>query len=753
MKAWIAAIVSALALLGCSNEFSKEFPLKEENPENSLLARWAEKEVLGSQRIEGIPWKVLRGPATTRRLDTVSRVQTTLLDIRHLEAERTEWGSFNGEQGGESCVALEFDEPQDWSQYNRIALWVYVHPSKNPNVHVALDLVNEGTSDGTLTPSRENDIVLPQGEWHQILWEIGYYPRERISRLEINQTLIGFDRETGEQYVTIDIGSLELQKVEPDHYTGWDVAPGKIAFSHIGYRPEDSKTALAREGGESFTIVDEKGNVVFEGKASKVSFRNIDYSVLDFSSLTKKGMYSIRYDEVQTRPFPIGEDVWMDPFFSALNFYYCQRCGYPVEGIHGVCHQDMQAFYEDEVKVVNGGWHDAGDLSQGYFRTGMSCYALLTALEVIKDPELRRRASDEVAWGIDWLLKCSFHDGRHVGFVKQRLYTDNVIGTVDDVIGKTEYVPWELFLGSSVFMKASFLKDSRYEPAAVENWEQAMRAREEWNEAEVLEAAWGATASTLLYNRFKEERYRQAAIQFGKLLLQCQEQSHVEGIPVAGYFYTNTSRRSLIHNFHTGFEEGPMIALRHLQEAFPEEGDWLGAASLYSKEYLQKGVASPFDMLPSGVYRRSDQTNPTSLVQYEAGVQLNENYAIRTFPIWVNHVFHGATNIHLSNTWALAEASLMLGDQKGMDLVREQLEWTFGRNPFSQSFMYGVGYDYAPLYTYCTTNVVGALPVGVDCFQNDEPYWNGSSHATAKEIWVEPVGRFIGALATYLEGM
>ena len=80
---------------------------------------------------------------------------------------------------------------------------------------------------------------------------------------------------------------------------------------------------------------------------------------------------------------------------------------------------------------------------------------------------------------------------------------------------------------------------------------------------------------------------------------------------------------------------------------------------------------------------------------------------------------------------------------------QQQLEWIVGRNPFGQSLMYGVGYDFPTMFVYCTHNTVGALAVGIDSFQNDEPYWHPSAYATFKEIWIEPVNRFLGTLAAW----
>jgi hypothetical protein len=64
--------------------------------------------------------------------------------------------------------------------------------------------------------------------------------------------------------------------------------------------------------------------------------------------------------------------------------------------------------------------------------------------------------------------------------------------------------------------------------------------------------------------------------------------------------------------------------------------------------------------------------------------------------------------------------------------------------------MYGEGYDFPPHFAYCLKDLVGALPVGMDCMSGDDPHWSATNTATYKEIWVEPVNRFMGALSIYL---
>ncbi|MBR1782098.1 MAG: glycoside hydrolase family 9 protein [Bacteroidales bacterium] len=717
----------------------RHFPLPVDES-RSMLSRWAQKGVLSSVVVDDMEqegrWKVLRGkPELSYTRENCKdgakaiRQHVSLVDEEVLSAHRTPWNTFNGEQGGETCVALEFPEPQDWSAYNRISLWVYIHPSRNPNVSFALDLITD-TPDGTYTPSRETNVDIPQGKWVQVLWEIEALKRDKVLRFEICQTCTGYDRAIGEPSVTIDFDRLELQKVAADHYEGWDLPSGQFAFSHTGYLPKADKVALSGPSkARCFSLVNEKGRTVFRGKARKVSHGGNVFMQLDFSRFRKAGRYRIRYGKALSEAFSIGPEVWEEPLWSALNFYFCQRCGYPVEGIHDVCHADSQAFWKDQRKTVNGGWHDAGDLSQGYWRTAYATYALLGALEVAPQA-MQKHLADEARWGLEWLLKVRFPEGRHHEWNTLRYYSDNIVGTLDDVASPAGFVPWESYLGISALMRAlqslplTKSESRAYIEAAEEDWK-AVSAVGRWDWASFLEAAWGATASALLYRQTGKAEYREAALRWAERLLQCQQREAVAG--VLGYFSARDS--------HTAFNEAPMIALSVLSEVFPElSAPWKEAARLFLDAYLKPGsrFTAPYYLLPAGVYPEEDKP-------------------VRAFPLWMNHVFHGATNVHLSQAWALAQAATLLDDKEALDLVQTQLEWTLGRNPFSSSLMYGVGYNFAPNFAYCTRNIAGAIPVGMDSLHDDLPFWNGTAHATAHEIWMEPVSRFVGALTLYLK--
>jgi hypothetical protein len=61
--------------------------------------------------------------------------------------------------------------------------------------------------------------------------------------------------------------------------------------------------------------------------------------------------------------------------------------------------------------------------------------------------------------------------------------------------------------------------------------------------------------------------------------------------------------------------------------------------------------------------------------------------------------------------------------------------------------MYGEGYDYVPLYTPSSGDMVGGLPVGIESKDEDDaPYWPVQAMWTYKEIWGHPVTNWIWLL-------
>lgn len=794
----IVGILCVFGYINCTNDSTDQSrqPLKEQF-ENSLRYVWQQKDVFGGNLIadmeNGSGWSV-EGIGeisfTSERSHDGSRslrFRTYLRDEEHIKRLTEELGNSQGRNGGTSRAVLTFSQPQDWTGYNRIALWIYLHPS-DIRVHSLSVSFDCDEAPSSFTDPRANSVIqhLIPGQWNYVIWEIANLQRDKVSKFAIIQGLRGHDPEE-EGTVTYDIDQIELQKVDAEKYEGWEVAKGKIAFNHVGYRPGRQKTAIASGlSATEFRLINAlSGEEVLKKSVEPVQNDLGQFQVLDFSEVNTPGKYFLQAGDLKTRPFTISDTLWRQPILKAMNFYYCERCGFDVPGIHPVCHKDWQGTHNNEVKIINGGWHDAGDLSQSSYRTTTAIYSMMEIINQLNlrnmDPALKELILDEALWGLDWLLKTRFGNGYRINWSTMRMYTDGVVGTIDDVVTPAGNIPWENFLASGTEASAyQILKDlnpdlaNKCLKAAEEDWDAAMQLQSEWetldepgfythprNGNTYLTVSWGIISSIQLYKTTGKDIYSEHAIEYGRLLMRLQERLFPEGIPVTGFFYTGLKKLQICNYSHAAFEESALLALKGLCEAFPDHDDWIewyGTITLHSEYFLKRGAeyTVPYYMLPAAVYRKSDimriedpETRTEMLKQFLEGKRFTDEYYLRCFPIWTNSGFHGNTGVQLSETAALAAAVQIRNDLAGEDLAGSQLQWVFGGNPFSQSLMYGEGYDYAPLYGPNPGDIVGALPVGMDCMHNDEPYWDDCNIWTYKEIWVLPVNRFLLNMAYF----
>src|SRR5437879_1266672 len=176
---------------------------------------------------------------------------------------------------------------------------------------------------------------------------------------------------------------------------------------------------------------------------------------------------------------------------------------------------------------------------------------------------------------------------------------------------------------------------------------------------------------------------------------------------------------------------------------------WYSAVALHS-EYL-KAMAKytePYGVMPASIYKDDEYLKaPESgrevfQKQVLNGIPLGAGHYLSLFAVLLSNRGHFGTI--LPQAQALANAAHLRGDLESEQVSQRQLAWIVGRNPFSQSTMYGEGYDFAPLDTPSSGDMVGGIPVGLQTRGNaDVPYWPVQNTWTYKEIWVHPVGRWI----------
>jgi hypothetical protein len=266
-------------------------------------------------------------------------------------------------------------------------------------------------------------------------------------------------------------------------------------------------------------------------------------------------------------------------------------------------------------------------------------------------------------------------------------------------------------------------------------------------------AAEGVLASVDLWKATGDQRYADKAVELAEIILASQERRRPNwDVPLLGFFYTGPAKDRILHYCHRGREQAPMLALTGLCDEFPNHPDWMkwySAVALYS-EYL-KTVAKytePYGVMPASIYQADEsQSVPESRResfrnQVLNGIPLGQGHYLRLFPVWMDYRGHFGTI--LPQAQALINAAHLRGDLELATMAEHQAEWIIGRNPFSQSTMYGEGYDFTPLYAPFPGNVVGALPVGLQTRgDHDVPYWPVQSTWTYKEVWVHPVARWI----------
>ena len=352
---------------------------------NSASYRWQNKKVLESRPLDDME-KLDKWTAFTRGAPAVvdARVSIKPADAPKMVAEMTltrsghatgasrfasesdqagRSGPVNGRGWGSSGVIRHFDG-EDWQKFNRISLWIYPDCPGTYHPALAMHLHNDGVEKlpALFGQEGENSILLRNQEWNHVVWEIGNVARDKVTELEFTYGISGNAPEEADT-VSFDFDQLALERVDPDYIEGWNVWPGRIAYSQAGYLAGSPKSALANGlSAREFRLINhDTGKEVLRKPIETVTAHLGPYQVMDFSEVRQSGSYTLEAGNVSTPPFRIDEDVWTESIWKALNFFYSERCGFAVPGVHGVCHRDWQAVHDGKRIIVNGGWHDAGD--------------------------------------------------------------------------------------------------------------------------------------------------------------------------------------------------------------------------------------------------------------------------------------------------------------------------------------------------------------------------------------------------------
>lgn len=693
---------------------------------------------------------------------------------------------------GQVCVRIKV-AAEDWTGFNR--LYFRVHPQceglRKP--HLGMQFYNEGKNPVPDRYHREgfHTINLVNDQWNDCYVEFPTLPRDRITAVEFVLSLNGCETqaELGNR-LSFDIGEIELQcasETQPD--AGWALSEGKIAWCFSGYEVRLEKRAvIGADAPCAFELINERGESVYKGIAQKTAYPHI--LLADFTAFCEPGKYLLRTAHSQTDPFEIGEDIWQSSAWKVLNFLFCERCGYPVPGIHQSCHRDILARHAGKSFVFNGGWHDAGDLSQQLIQTAevtQSLFEMYSCLHV-REPEAAQRFLEEALWGLDYILKSRFGDGYRATSVGMSMWTQGFIGDRDDVNARVHNNAYENYLCAGVeayaaqclkkedsglalralncaeadfaFAEAKF-GVTGFDERPLSFWEHSYMTPESVFSATM---AWSAA---LLYKLTGLEKYARCAGIYSQSTLECMETGNVcAAFENGGFFWRNREKRVPVHFNHQAREQIFSLMFMELIGALPGHPDaekWQRAARKYAG-YLRRlyDFSSPYGMLPAGIYHVNETEDNDSFfrqhllvgeeakdayaLQLKQGVDLGGGWFLKQFPVWFS--FRGNNAVLLSQAKAAAVLGNLLKDGKLKSIASAQLKWNAGLNPFRQSLMYGEGQRYASQYAVLPGEMTGELPVGVQTKDDsDEPYWPQMNNATYKEVWTTPAGRWLSVAA------
>lgn len=689
---------------------------------------------------------------------------------------------------------------QNWEKYNRIHLYVYPNCEGARSIYLNLYVENDGKIKVPDKYGREgyHEMNLVNGKWNECFVEMSELARDKVTKLSFAIEVFGKERTMGDS-LQFDISKVELQVVDqPEVVSGWKPAPNRVIFSTSGYRPDSEKTAIvnvAHHNGKFQIVDDATSRPVYEGKINPVKTRLGDFDTIDFTPFRRQGRYRIKVGGITTRPFYLDPNVWDNSAWRVVNFMFCERCGYPVPGKHGVCHPDLHGDFEGHLYPVNGGWHDAADMSQQSLQTGEIAYAMLEMANKAKEKgnnDLYLRLTEEALWGIDFIMKTRLADGYRFQGWGTNLWTDGYIGSIDDT-GPRQVVAtdggFENFLLSGIEAYASrtlandpMLKENLGK-IAKEDFGFAIKRFDELGYKEggsrrfghanmTSQSQYMATiswAASMLYRLTHEEYYADRAAESIRYTLKCQRTEPLNDVnKTRGFFYRDLERKSIVHFNHQSRDQVYMQALTELCETQPNHPDyaeWENAIRLYG-EYLKSiyRYVQPYGMIPSGVYQKDEVRDKENFYvqqiwiredvshdfeeQLENGVRLDEDHYLRCFPVWFS--FKGNAAVILSTGKAAALCGKFLKDRQLMNIAEQQLFWIVGRNPFGQSLIWGEGSNYPQLYTALPGETVGGIPVGMESRGNeDTPYWPQFNTATYKEVWGSSAGKWFSLISEF----
>ncbi|MCQ2446704.1 MAG: hypothetical protein MJ141_07475, partial [Clostridia bacterium] len=256
------------------------------------------------------------------------------------------------------CTLVYDTGSANFRDYNRIAFECYPDLPGFRVVTLCIYLYNEGEIAEPNDMSREglHFVCLENHKRNTVYWEIPELARDKVYGIGLQYRMQGAEPGAARE-ISYDFTNLRMEKVDADTAKGWLPKDHEIIFSHAGYMPDMAKTAIARgvKSADFQIIRADDGLVCYAGTVKTPTRYTGAYPRFDLSHSTEEGRFFLKAGADITRTFSISRKVWKSSVEKTFNFFFAERCGYLVPGIHDICHADFQCRHGDVTKVINGG--------------------------------------------------------------------------------------------------------------------------------------------------------------------------------------------------------------------------------------------------------------------------------------------------------------------------------------------------------------------------------------------------------------
>ena len=448
-----------------------------------------------------------------------------------------------------------------------------------------------------------------------------------------------------------------------------------VRINSLGFLPSQQKEATIASETERFSLKRADNNeTVFQKKAAG-PFTQKDTGeklwIANFSEFTTDGEYYIEIDDgLRSVNFPIGSNIYNEPFAVAMNGFYLLRCGAPVHAEHngdifehpGCHHEDGYGDYIGHADTQfdgTGGWHDAGDYGKYTVNAGITMGVLLSTWDYFRPGNEAGSLPDflqELKWEMGWMLKMPYPDGS--GRVSHKLTRTNFSGFI---------MPQE---------------------------DQAKRYFTEWSSAATASfAATAAKASRIFANYDKEYADKcltAARLSYNFLKENPKEKPFEQGVFETGGYQTGDKDDRLWAAAELWETTGETVYLKDFEKMASEidynsdeNWDWGNVANLALFTYAlsERSGRDPqaLQSIRENIIKTSDIiTQKSESDQYRRPL---------------DRYYWGCNGTVVRQTLNLYVANKLQPDSKYTNTALNAIGHLFGRNYFSRSYVTGVGHN------------------------------------------------------------